>query len=179
MEKTMASLRAKAIVKTATLIIFLCFALLTVLFCSLPHVYAETPPFEGDIRITPEGTVEGTDKISRDGNNYTLVGDLNGAVENGQTFISIEKDNVIFDGAGRTIQGSGTGVALSVYGRKDVTIKNTRITNFGTAIELRAFDWNLNTTATNNQILDNYLETTYWGIDLNTNNGVVSGNKIV
>jgi len=179
MEKTMASLRAKAIVKTATLIIFLCFALLTVLFCSLPHVYAETPPFEGDIRITPEGTVEGTDKISRDGNNYTLVGDLNGAVENGQTFISIEKDNVIFDGAGRTIQGTGTGVAISVYGRKDVTIKNMRITNFGTGIELRAFDWNLNTTSTNNQILDNYLETTYWGIDLNTNNGVVSGNKIV
>ena len=152
--------------------------LATSCLASLP-VDAASSPFMGDIRIAADGSVEGTDKISRDKNVYTLVGDLSAAVENGQTFISIEKDNVVFDGAGRTIQGSGTGVAIAVYGRKDVTIKNTRIVNFGTGIELRAFDWNLNATANNNRILDNYLETTYWGIDLNTENGVVSGNKIV
>jgi len=166
-------------VKNATITIALSFILLTVVFCGLWHVDAAPSPFTGDIRITPEGAVEGTDKISRVGNVYTLLADLSGTTENGQTYISIEKNDVILDGAGRTIRGAGTGVAIAVYGRKDVTIKNTRIINFGTGIELRAFDWNLNTTATNNRILDNYLETTYWGIDLNTNNGVVSGNKIV
>ena len=166
-------------VKKTTSLVFFCFILLAALFCSLAYVDAQPSPFVGDIRITPDGTVEGTNKISRDGNVYTLIGDLSGSVENGQTFISIEKDNVIFDGAGKTIGGSGTGVAIEVIGRKDVTIKNTRIINFGTGIELRAFDWNVNTTATNNRILDNYLETTYWGIDLNTENGVVLGNKII
>ena len=165
--------------KRATSAVLLSLIMFALLFCGLRYVAAAPSQFTGDIRITPDGAVEGTDKISRDNNVYTLVGDLSGAVENGQTFISIEKDSVIFDGSGKTIRGSGTGVAIAAYGRKDVTIKNTRIVNFGTGIELRAFDWNLNTTATNNRILDNYLETTYWGIDLNTNNGVVSGNKIV
>ncbi|MEM2108242.1 MAG: NosD domain-containing protein, partial [Candidatus Bathyarchaeia archaeon] len=177
MEKTKAAEEAE--VKKATWTAFLCLTLILALFCSVASVFAQTSPHAGNIRITPDGSVEGTDKISRDNNVYTLVGDLSGAVENGRTFISIERDNVVFDGAGKTIRGSGTGIAIAVYGKKDVTIKNTRIINFGTGIELRAFDWNFNTTGTNNRIIDNYLETTYWGIDLNVNNGVVSGNKIV
>ena len=135
--------------------------------------------FTGQIRIAADGTVEGTDKISRAGNFYSLVGDINGSVENGRVFISIEKDNVVFDGAGKTIQGTGTGIAMTAYGRKDVTIKNTKIINFGTGIELRATDFETNSNASNNRILDNYMETTYWGISLNTNNGVVYGNKMV
>src|SRR5512139_1857931 len=111
-----------ACVKNAATIA-LSFILLTVVFCGLGHVDAAPAPFSGDIRITPDGTVEGTDKISREGNVYTLLADLSGATENGQTYISIEKDDVILDGAGRTIRGAGTGVALAVYGRRDVTIK--------------------------------------------------------
>ena len=136
-------------------------------------------PFTGEIRITSDGAVEGTDKISRVDNVYSLIGDLSGSVKDGFVFITIEKDNVIFDGAGKTIQGKGTGIAIAVYGRKDVTIKNTRIINFGTGIELRATVFMGNSTASNNRILDNHIETTYWGINLNTNNGVVSGNTIV
>ncbi len=166
-------------VKKAASIVLLSFILFTVLFSGLGHVEAESSPFTGKIRITPGGTVEGTDKISQNDNIYTLGGDISGSVDNGQVFISIEKDGVIFDGASRTIQGTGTGIAVAVCGRKDVTIKNTRIINFGTGIELRATAFESNSTASNNRILDNYLETTYWGINLNTNNGVVSGNKIV
>ncbi len=140
---------------------------------------AATMMGEGEIRITPDGTVEGTDKISQAGNVYSLTSDISGSVDSGYVFISIEKDNVVFDGAGKTIQGTGEGIAITAYGRKDVTIKNTRIVNFGTGIELRATDFETNSTASNNCILDNYLETKYWGINLNTNNGVVSGNRIV
>ena len=159
--------------------LILSLSLVTILFFTSEFTNAISSPFIGKIRITPDGTVEGTDKIRRDNNIYTLTGDLSGSIENGQTFISIEKDNVILNGAGKTIKGTGTGVAIVVYGRKDVTIKNTRIINFGTGIELRAFDWEFNITGENNRILDNYLETTYWGIDLNTNNCTVLGNKIV
>lgn len=54
------------------------------------------PLHAGVIRITPEGTVEGTDKISQNGNVYTLTGDIQGTVEDGATFISIEKDGIVF-----------------------------------------------------------------------------------
>lgn len=165
-------------VKKTTWAIILCLILFTVLPLGLGHVDALSP-FTGIIRVTPDGTVEGTDKISRDDNVYTLSGDIDGSVDNGCIFITIEKDGVVFDGAGRTIQGTGTGITIAVYGKKDVTIKNTRIINFGTGIELRATDFESNSSASNNRILDNYIETTYWGINLNTNNGMVSGNKLV
>ena len=131
------------------------------------------------ISIKPDGSVEGTDKIQRNGNVYTLVADLSGDVDAMEIFMSIEKDGVVFDGGGRTIQGTGSGIAISVVGRKDVTIKNTRIINFGNGIELQAFDWNINTTAANNQILNNYIDTRYFSIDLNTDHGTVSGNTLI
>jgi len=178
MRETVAVITGATVKKSASTLI-LSFILLTVLFCGLGVVDAAPSPFTGDIRITPEGTVEGTDKISRNDNVYTLVGDISGSVDNARSLITIEKDGVVFDGAGRTIQGTGTGVAIAVRGREDVTIRNTKIINFGTGIELRARDFESNSTASNNRILDNYLETVYWGINLNTNNGLVSGNTIV
>ena len=165
--------------KPIAVTVLVCLLLFTVVLTESNLFLAEASPFTGKVRITPDGFVEGTDKISQNENVYTLTDDISGGVEMGQIFISIEKDNVIFDGAGRTIQGTGNGIAIAVYGRKDVTIKNVKIIDFGTGIELRAIDFEGNSTASNNQILDNYFETKYWGIDLNTNKGVVSGNRIV
>ena len=144
-----------------------------------PNVQAITAPFTGEIRIAPDGTVQGTSMITRNDNVYTLVGDISGSVDNGQNFITIEKNGVIFDGSDKTIRGTGTGVAIAVYGRKDVTIKNTRIIDFGTGIELRATDFETNSTGSNNKILENYLESEYWGMSLDTNKGVISDNIIV
>jgi parallel beta-helix repeat protein len=131
------------------------------------------------IYIRADGSVEGTDKIQRDGNVYTLIADLNGAVDAMGVFIAIEKDGVVLDGGHRTIQGTGTGVAIAAYGRKDITIKNTKIVNFGVGIELRITDYESNATASNNQILDNYIDATYFAIDLNTEKGTVSGNTVI
>ncbi|MCW4047735.1 MAG: right-handed parallel beta-helix repeat-containing protein [Candidatus Bathyarchaeota archaeon] len=142
-------------------------------------VQAAPGPWTGEIRIAPDGAVQGTDMITRSGNLYTLVGELSGSVDNGQIFITIEKDGVVFDGSGRTIQGTGTGVAIAAHGRKDITIKNIRIINFGTGIELRSIDFESNSTASNNRVLDNYLETAYFGMTLDTTDAFVSGNTIV
>jgi parallel beta-helix repeat protein len=131
------------------------------------------------IFIREDGSVEGTDKIQRDGNVYTVVADLNGAIRATDIFITIEKDGVVFDGGHRKIQGTGNGVGIAAYGRKDITIKSAKIVNFGVGIELRATDFERNTTASNNQILDNYLDTTYFAINLNTVSGTVTGNTIV
>ena len=131
------------------------------------------------IYIRADGSVEGTDKIQRDGNVYTLVADLNGAVDAMGVFIAIEKDGIVFDGNDRTIQGTGTGSAIAAYGRKDVTIKNIKIVNFGVGVELRIKDYETNSTASNNQILDNYIDVIYFAIDLNTEKGRVSGNTLI
>ena len=131
------------------------------------------------IYIRADGSVEGTDKIQRVGNVYTLIADLNGAVDAGDAFIAIEKDDIVLNGESRTIQGTGTGVAIAAYGKKDITIKNTKIVNFGVGIELRIKDYESNTTASNDQILDNYIDATYFAIDLNTEKGTVSGNTLI
>ena len=143
------------------------------------YVDAAISPHTGSVRITPDGAVEGTEKISRNGDIYTLTGDISGTAENGRTFLSIEKDGVTLVGAGHSISGTGTGVAIYAMGKTDITIKNTRIVNFGTGIELRMTDFESGSTSSNNQILDNYLENEYWGMDLNTLNGKVTGNTIV
>ncbi|MCL2359235.1 NosD domain-containing protein [Candidatus Bathycorpusculum sp.] len=124
----------------------------------------------GFIRITPEGKIEGTDKISQNGKVYTLTGDLTGDIITGGIFISIECDEVVFDGAGKTLQGTNNGIAIAIYGC-DVTIKNTRIVNFGTGIEVGVY-----TLVANNCIVDNYFETRYWSIVLRGVNEFVSGN---
>jgi len=131
------------------------------------------------ISIKADGSVDGTDKIQRDGNIYTLIADLSGAIDAMEVFIKIEKDGIVFDGDHRTIQGTGNGIAIAAYGRRDITIRNTRIINFGVGIELRASDYESNITASNNHILDNHIDTTYFSIDLNTNHGTISGNTLI
>ena len=133
----------------------------------------------GEIRILPDGSVEGTDKIQCNGDVYTLVSDIDGSIRMPDYFISLERDNIVFDGAGRTIQGTGVGIALKVWGRSNVTIQNLRIDDFGTGIELRFKDFETNSTASNNRVVGNTIKTTYWGMTLDTNNGVVSDNTII
>ena len=118
---------------------------------------AAISPHTGSVRITPDGIVEGTDKISRNGDIYTLTGDISGTAENGGTFLSIEKNGVTLDGAGHTISGTGTGVAIWAMGKTDITIKNTRIVNFGTGIELRMTDFESGSTRQTTKFL-----TTTW-----------------
>src|SRR3990170_6745661 len=120
------------------------FILLLILFLALVRVSENSTASSlivGEIRIMPDGSVEGTDKIQRNGDVYTLVGDITGSVRMLDYFISLERNNIVFDGAGRTIQGTGVGIALKVWGRSNVTIQNMNINDFGTGIELRFKDF--------------------------------------
>ena len=79
------------------------------------------------IYIRADGTVEGTDKIQREGNVYTLLGNIrverlpNANVDG----IYIERDNIVIDGAGFTIQADTRGIVLSE--RNNVKVKNVKI----------------------------------------------------
>jgi len=72
----------------------------------------------GTIYIRADGTVEGTDKIQRDGNVYTFTDKIYDS-------IVVERDNIVVDGAGYTLQGPFRGIYLE--NRNNVTIKNLEI----------------------------------------------------
>jgi len=83
-------------------------------------------PKAGAITIRADGSVDGTDMIvSADNITYTFIGNISG-------FIVVERDNVVVDGAGYTLEGNPhvipyTSGILALSGRTNVTVKNMDI----------------------------------------------------
>ena len=75
------------------------------------------------IYIRAEGSIEGTSKIQREGNVYTFTGDISDP-------LVVERDNIVVDGAGHVLEGTGTGKGISLTGRSNITIKNITIREF-------------------------------------------------
>jgi nitrous oxidase accessory protein NosD len=144
----------------------LAFILLAVLSLALVLAFengkAQSSNGSSIIRIRSDGTVEGTDKIQRDGDVYTLTGDLASYANSDEAFIFLERDNIIFDGAGYTVQGTGYGTAIYMLRRQSVTVKNFNIIGFETGINFWTVRnwpsdskfWGL-PSASSNQILNN------------------------
>jgi parallel beta-helix repeat protein len=106
--------------------------------------------------------------IQQNGNIYTLINNITTDSDG----IVVERDNVIIDGAGYTLQGTGArGIVLD--GRYNVTITNIRILSFLHGIYLSE--------ASNNQIIQNELqENTNSGVWLTcgSSDNVISRNRI-
>ena len=170
--------KSHLIFKNLFLSLMLIFLLSLSLVCTLGSFSAATPS-KGIIKITPSGAVTGTDKIRQNGNVYTLTEDISGDVAMGSVFINIECDGIVFDGAGKTIRGTNSGIAIGIYGKSDVTIKNTQIVNFGTGVEIYddfMTDSDNVVVSSRNTVIDNYFETRYWSIALRGVKNFVSGN---
>ena len=134
---------------------------------SLPVVASEL------IFIKADGSIEGTNKIYREGNVYTFAGDIKES-----SGIIVEKDNIVIDGAGHTLQGTPSivqlvswdyGIELSNVTRGSATIKNLIIKDFNVGI----FIWTSNNTITGNTILNSNV-----GIFLAESPNTVTGNYI-
>ncbi|MCL2288613.1 MAG: right-handed parallel beta-helix repeat-containing protein [Candidatus Bathyarchaeota archaeon] len=166
------------------LTVMLGFLLLLPLVCSLEFLSAVVPS-KGVIKITPSGAVIGTDKIRQNGNVYTLAEDIMGDVATGSVFINIERDDIVFDGAGKTIRGTDSGIAIGVYGKNNVTIKNIRIIDFGTGIEMSFVTLTDSDNemffvdSSNSAIIDSYFETRWGSIELRGVKHFVSGNTFI
>ncbi len=75
---------------------------------------------DSSVFIRADGSVEGTDKLLRDGDVYIFTGEISNRK------ILVEKDNIVIDGAGYTLLGTeGRGIVLSE--RNNVTVKNVKI----------------------------------------------------
>ncbi|MFC1486844.1 NosD domain-containing protein [Thermoproteota archaeon] len=106
----------------------------------------------GMIFINVDGTIEGTDKIQRDGNLYTFTADIKESYG-----IIVEKKDIIIDGKCHTIEGTPRilpigswdyGIELSNGTGGNVTIKNLKIVNFNIGIYIGT----ANNTVTGNMI---------------------------
>ena len=99
--------------RRAALILLLLLVLLLVSFPQIGIVKAEST-----IYIRADGSVEGTDKIQQEGNVYTFTSNIYDS-------IVVERDNIVVDGAGYTLEGA----PIWLENRRNVTIKNMQITH--------------------------------------------------
>ncbi len=139
------------------------------------------------IIIQADGSIEGTDKIQRNENAYTLTSDIHCSVDTAEALIFILKDNIILDGASYTISSEGKGIGIHMGSRQNVVVKNFHIQNFGTGISFGFATNNLimegepppYILAQNNQITNNKITSYYWGIALeHANATIISDNTI-
>ena len=139
-----------------TVVVLLVLYLALVSFLQIEEVKAQ-----GTIYIRSDGSVEGTDNIQRDGNVYTFTGNIFGS-------IFVEKDDVIFYGAGFILEGDGSGRGLDfVDNVTNITVKNLQIRYFDVGIHLSNCSHAL--------IESNFILNNYEGIRINGgfNNSII------
>jgi parallel beta-helix repeat protein len=149
--------------KTASgimLILFLVGSLSLVVGTHLVKAEPGTIYIHADGSIDPTtANIETSDKVT-----YTFIGDINDE-------IVVERDNIVVDGAGYTIQGSGSGDGFYWFYIDNVTIKNTNIRSFRCGIRLPGSS---NCTITGNSITNNSE-----GVELYySSNCTITGNSI-
>jgi parallel beta-helix repeat protein len=144
----------------ASMLVLLLF--LSITLVSFPQI--ETVKAEETIYIRADGTVEGTDKIQRDGDVYTLISDISGS-------IVVERDNVVLNGAGYRLQGDGNENGITLSEVNNITVKNLKLSSFNIGIVVMGSD--------NNTILENTITDNFRGLDLTAStSNTVSGNYI-
>lgn len=143
----------------------------------------------GSIYIKIDGSVDPQDApiSSVDNIVYTFNDDI-------YDFIVVERDNIVIDGAGFTLQGNGTGRGVDLTDRSNVTVQNMKIKAFELGIWLFQSSDNkvLRNTITNNTygvwifavgntLSDNIITHNSDSgvvIDINSSNNTISGNNI-
>ncbi len=122
----------------------------------------------GTIYIRADGSIEGTTVItSSDNVTYTFTGNINDS-------LVIERENILIDGAGHTLQGNGSGAAgISMWNKSNVTIRNLEIKAFAVGISLSG--------SSRNKISGNNITNVgVYGIFMgNSTYNSVSGNNII
>ena len=107
----------------------------------------------GTIYIRSDGSVDpDTAPIQIDGNIYTFTDNIN--IDSGDCGIQVDRDNIVIDGAGFTLQGTAAYISrgIDLSSRSNVTVKNMEIRNFMDGIYLVPSS---NNTITRNNITAN------------------------
>jgi parallel beta-helix repeat protein len=135
------------------------------------YVWTETIYVQADGSIQPPtAPISSVDNVT-----YTLTDNITGNAPYSSSAIIIQRDNIIIDGAGYTVQGAGMGYGngITLSGRSNVTIKNTNIDNFGSGVFLFPSS-NYNSISGNN-ITNNVIGIYFY---YSSNYNSISGNNI-
>jgi len=156
----------KRILGVVLTLLLLCSAWITI------NIKLGKSQYSGAIFIRNDGSVDPPNApIQRVGDVYTVAGNIDGN-------ITVQKDNIVIDGLGYTIQGSTLNlsaistatIGIDIQNRVNVTIKNVQIKSFVNGIHL------LN--SSENTIIGNNLAENVDGIrlDSSSNNNIVGNN---
>jgi len=119
------------------------------------------------IHIRANGSIDPADApIQREGDNYTLTEDIHGS-------IVVERDNVVVDGAGYALRGTGALDSKGIFldETNNVTIKNVEIRAFYTGIAISG--------SSNNKLYRNNITDNLYAIRLyQSSNNSVAGGKV-
>jgi len=133
----------------------------------------------GSISIRPDGSVDPpTAPIQRDGHSYTLTGNIS-------VPIVVESNDVIIDGGGYALESRwwpvwGSGNALDLSNRNNVTIKNMIIIGFDVGIYLASSSGNTISRNTIGWDYGTYVITSEYGIRMySSSNNNISWNRIL
>ena len=154
--------------KKTALALTLIMALLFSVLAITQHVnLASAQSFSGSVTINNDGTVSpASAPIQRVEDTYTFSGDIEGS-------IWVVKSNIIIDGNGFKLQGSGEGSGFSMFSLNNVTVRNTIVENFYKNFQLSS--------STNNTIHNNAIvSANYTGIylDFSSNYNSIYDNNI-
>jgi len=119
------------------------------------------------IYIMSDGSVDGTDKIQRDGNVYTFTGNIYGSIVVERYNIVIDGGGYILEGTGAAIDGPARNIGIDLAWMRNVTIRNVSITSFDYGIRISV--------AFNNTITGNDIKNNGYGIKVILNS---SGNSV-
>ncbi|MEM3701083.1 MAG: NosD domain-containing protein [Candidatus Bathyarchaeia archaeon] len=129
--------------------------------------------WSGTITINEDGTISPSDApiITSDNVTYTLTDNITSSGDG----IDVERNNIVIDGAGYTIEGVGDGAAgIALIEMENITVKNVIITRFEYGIWLEGA---VNCTIIGNTLINN----TENGMEIwyeSTNNRII-GNNII
>jgi parallel beta-helix repeat protein len=166
------------------IIVLLFSALVVIQFTNLV-----TAQVYSNIAIKPDGSIEGTDKIQRNGNIYILTDDIINST------ITVTCNSIVLDGSGFTLRGPTgwvSGIGAINLTCSNVTVKNFNIVGFWEAGILGAYNGNTfisnNITKTDRalaiyaddyHIESNYLADNHIGIRIVGKNNNITQNHIV
>ena len=125
-----------------------------------PGLRPEDPPL--GYTINADGRYDG-ENIRREGNTYTLTGNINCP-------IVIERDDIVLDGAGFIVQGNGAYAGVWLQDKSGITIKNLNIKNFRFGIELSPV-YGSNKNTANCSIIANRLTDNTYGMYISASSG--------
>jgi len=124
----------------------------------------------GTVYVRADGSIDPPDSpiTTLDNMTYTLIGNITSSVDG----VVVERDNIVVDGAGYTIQGTDGEAGIYLSCRSNVTIEN---------ISIRGFDSGVNLTSSfSNSIVENEIAENGFGITLyNSSSNTIAENNMI